>query len=1475
MKIQNNFIQGKINKDIDERLVPPGVLIDAENFMVASEEGGAMGVGKLVLGNFKVTNLNIAGAEVIGSLADDSNERLFYFVKGALHDYVIEYNVDTDITQVLLQSTAGTGVLKFNVNHRITHSDLFVSTEDDSFLSWTDGYNPPRIVGVERAKTYAIDGFTDTEISVMKPSPIFAPKIELTSVNLDTLSNFLEDKFLSFAYRYRYEGGFYSSISSWSQVAFLPKSFALDFQTYENFGMANLANAVDITFNVGSRHVTGVDLLFKESSSPTVYVIDKFVKTEEGWNTNNADIKYTFKGNKIYSVLPESQYFNSFNNVPLTSKCQSKVGNRLMYANFTEGRDIDTNTKLSVDYVSTSLVEDQQFGLIKNLSSLTTYPNIVDFEKGTSISGLTTDPMNYATNVYSVALTSGEKVELSISMNPKGLYESVPYSVFVVNNSDNSVLFSQIGVTGDRSMYYERSGSSIDMAIYVTSDSGIIYDISVDVEKLTGLSSSIYKYRHEAFDQLVYPNSLGYGSTYVGNTIIKKLSEFNMSSVDFKSGSQLRFDLTLRSSLVYETNPSVTMFYNLTRDYTSLSDFITNSGFVNYVENVFSNSFIQGDTSFTSKAGTYVSSVGFKVTTSGNTLIIENPSVVYSVLKPNGPSPVNETDFYLSELSSFGVYTANAFASMHSNRDYTCDVIYMDNEGRKTTVLTGGDTTIYIPASESENINKLRVNTLSNPPSWAKYYKFVIKENKKEYNTVFGNVVYSEGIYRWIQLVGENKDKVREGDTLILKKDYSGPLDYLVKIKVLEVASKKSDFIAGNTNSSNVSLIEEEGLYFKIKQGDFDMTLKDDAFITYQGFESRRYASRSRVYTSPLFGEYDGATYVAKPIPAGTAIRFFARLFRFRNGGFDDSVTIPDVATRDYADIKEWWEDIVADHNEWIRFRDERLGNPEGYGFDLEAGIPTRFYIRSLRDGVQRSEMRVNVSFDVNYSGGALILETDAIEKLDAPYYETVETYTVNNGKHNSLNAQNPNEHILTNTFNCYTFGNGCESNTIKDLFAGKKFFINSNATTISEDLYRKMDRYADITYSGVYQESTNVNKLNEFNLSLANYKDDIEKKYGPIIRLSADENDLLVIQEDKWSKVLFGKDMLYNSDATTNMTRTNNVLGQQVMYSGDYGISSQSESFDEYGTNTFATDVKRGVVLKLNASNGLSELSNNGMRDYFKRLFRDNKIDNIIGEYDSFYNIYLCNIKYTTSTGEKKYVTWVYSDVADGFATRQTFNPEEMVRVNNKLISFKNGEVYKHNHDDINNYSTFYGVACESSFAFNFSQEPSTRKNFKTIEIEGTDSWDITLKTDLQKGYINSVDLQKKEGVWYGYVRGEGNNAIDTATLSVQGLGVVSSVSGNNIIINDFSSELVSVGDFILNTSLAVVGVITGISGNQITVNVTPSVSVNEFLISSKPQSIETSGLLGYYMRVDAKINKNTYSEVYSLNSEVVKSYS
>lgn len=1474
-KIKNNFLKATVNKDLDERLTPNGQMTDAENAMVISEDNGNAGVLKNVKGNLKVTSLNIADSETIGSIADDAKDRCFYFVTSPTYDYVIQFNILNNTTEIVLQSTHGTGVLNFSSSYRISHSDLFVSVEGDDLLAWTDGLNPPRIIEIEKAKAYGVNGFTQTEISVMKPSPIFAPTTNLVSTNTDTLSNFLEDKFLQFAYRYKYDGGYYSSISSWSQVAFVPSSFDLDYQTYENLGMVNLANAVDISFNCGDESVIGVDLLFKESESSTVYVIDKFLKSEEGWTIPNQQITYSFSGNKIYGVLEESQYFRSFDNVPLTAKTQARIGNRLIYGNFVEGRDINDKVSLSVDYVSSPLVLDEKVGVVEDfIDGDTLFSNLVDFERGNLDGGISpvSDQMNYSSNTLNAVISTLpglNTIYLVIEITPKAEYLSSVYNLVI--KKSGVVLFNETNLSGVETITKTISTDS-NLTFFITSEDGLIYDLKLNYNIEEGSIGILSRWDYYAEDQLSYPKSGGYAASLEGDTIINRYSEFDFNLFDFQQGKQMRFEFDLQSSLIYDVKPSLTFFYNLEDNYTDLQDFLLNSEFVETIEGVFSDSFVSGTNAFASNAGTLVSYVGFKISSTGDTLRITTPEIVYSVTEDSGITE-NKNDFYLNKNVSFGLYSEDAFTSMHSNRDYTCDIIYLDNEGRKTTVISGGDTSVYIPALESENVNKLRVETLSTPPSWAKYYKFVIKETKRGYQTIYGNVVYEDSIYRWIKLTGENKNKVKEGDILLLKSDYSGVVDSPIQIKVIEVATKASDFIPNNVTSGGDDLIEESGLYFKIKQGAFNINIGDNTFVTYEGFGKRRYASRSFVSTEPLFGEYNGSgVFVPTPVTSGTQIKFEVKIWAKGAIAFEHIVTVNTFAQDDYPSVKDWWDAEVSTLGAWTSFAADYL---KDYEWTIDDGFGTRFRVKPWRDGTASRDIMTKVTFDVNFSGGTLVFENYDPEQLDAPYYESVETYNVVNGAHFSGNSLTPNIHVLNKTFNCFTFGNGVESNAVKDSFAGKKFYINSNPTSISEDTYRQVNRYADLTYSGIYQEGTNVNRLNEFNLSLANYKDDLDKGSGEIIRLDSDQTDLLVIQEDKWSKVLYGKDLLYNTDATTNLSRIEDVLGQQVMYSGEYGISYHPDSYDDYGTNSFCTDTKRGVVLRYNESNGLSEISNSGLRDYFKTLFRDNEIVNIIGQYDAFFDVYFLNIKYKIKGKNYNplpvkydYVTWVYSPEVEGFLGRQTFDPDSMLRVRNQFLSFKGADVYRHN---IGSYNTFYNTLHPVSFAFNFNEDPSSRKIFKNISIEGNSSWNVALTTDMQNGYINQGDFVNKEGVQYAYVRG--NDALDLSTIAVTGLGAISAITGVSVFLSEIPSTI-SVGDLIYNSSLTQIGTIVFIESNYIVLSSVAGLSVGSFILSSKPSSIETSGIRGYYMNSRFSAQPTSYVEVFSINSEAVKSF-
>jgi hypothetical protein len=56
-----------------------------------------------------------------------------------------------------------------------------------------------------------------------------------------------------------------------------------------------------------------------------------------------------------------------------------------------------------------------------------------------------------------------------------------------------------------------------------------------------------------------------------------------------------------------------------------------------------------------------------------------------------------------------------------------------------------------------------------------------------------------------------------------------------------------------------------------------------------------------------------------------------------------------------------------------------------------------------------------------------------------------------------------------------------------------------------------------------VFNDETNVNKLNEFNLGLLNFKP-LEDDFGPVMKLDGRQTDILVLQEDKISYVLAGK---------------------------------------------------------------------------------------------------------------------------------------------------------------------------------------------------------------------------------------------------------------------------------------------------------------------------------------------------------------
>ena len=138
--------------------------------------------------------------------------------------------------------------------------------------------------------------------------------------------------------------------------------------------------------------------------------------------------------------------------------------------------------------------------------------------------------------------------------------------------------------------------------------------------------------------------------------------------------------------------------------------------------------------------------------------------------------------------------------------------------------------------------------------------------------------------------------------------------------------------------------------------------------------------------------------------------------------------------------------------------------------------------------------------------------------------------------------------------------------------------------------------------YSGIFNSTTGINNTNVFSVG-----DDITKAVDPlngsIQKIYAQDNNLIIFQENKVSRSLIDKDAIYSAEGSPITTTSNLVIGQNQTYTGNFGISKNPESFAVYGKRLYFTDKDRNAVLRL-SQDGLTEISNYGMLDFFRDQF-------------------------------------------------------------------------------------------------------------------------------------------------------------------------------------------------------------------------------------------------------------------------------
>ena len=596
------------------------------------------------------------------------------------------------------------------------------------------------------------------------------------------------------------------------------------------------------------------------------------------------------------------------------------------------------------------------------------------------------------------------------------------------------------------------------------------------------------------------------------------------------------------------------------------------------------------------------------------------------------------------------------------------------------------------------------------------------------------------------------------------------------------------------------------------------------------------------------------------------------------------------TASKTYANLEEWYYgDNVYDQL-------------------IAAGQPLRIdYVLFRRGSVEKAlneQLRVNATGDMvmimvassffSGSSNSSVAATLRIEELDnniifetVPldvdtdiFYELAGTYAISGTNHlgkvgdTSQLTGSVDAVITLPYFNGFGWANGFESYKVGDSFNEKEMVLDTKPVSpITE--YKEVTRIASLTYGGVYERTTTYNAVNEFNLSLANYKD-MDDAFGSVQKLYSKDTDLYVFQEEKTHRVLFSKTVLFNADGSGNVQQSTNVLGQEIAFAGRYGIGLHPESFAYHGNMIYHVDGDAGALLRL-GGDGYTEVSDYGMANYFRTLV-DQPL--FVGGYDSYDDVYMLNV---TNAGTAR--TLSYSDRVNGFPVFYSYVPEAMLNINNKFYSIKNGQLYQHHVSNAEGggiINRFYGEDFDARIETVFNDAPNDIKVFKNINIEGNFAWETSLETNLTSGSIAASEYQEFESEFYAYIRGNAPATYDFSSVSaVQGLGSIFNITGNVISLNvDYINESLAVGDKVIRFSgddnYTVVGTVVSIdyANNEVTLDTVEGTTGNDFVMLAKDGRSESSAMKGYYMKVTLTSSTSTVdTELFAINTEVFKS--
>lgn len=239
------------------------------------------------------------------------------------------------------------------------------------------------ITGLDHIKVTAVQyvsAFNETRVDV---SPSFSTALTANtyvSLIVSTMTNktgdntwpgdpdYLEDKFVRFSYRFKFDDNEYSLMAPFTQIAYIPKQDGYFLNGDEDAAyqstivsfMENQVQNIGLVIPLptsGSRIINDykikeLEILFRESDSVAVKVLESVTAQQISGATGiNNYYTYDYQSRKPYKTLPEAQTTRVYDKVPVRAFSQESSGNRIIYGNYrdqhTPPANINYNCRIS------------------------------------------------------------------------------------------------------------------------------------------------------------------------------------------------------------------------------------------------------------------------------------------------------------------------------------------------------------------------------------------------------------------------------------------------------------------------------------------------------------------------------------------------------------------------------------------------------------------------------------------------------------------------------------------------------------------------------------------------------------------------------------------------------------------------------------------------------------------------------------------------------------------------------------------------------------------------------------------------------------------------------------------------------------------------------------------------------------------------------------------------------------------------